>query len=129
MNRRGRDLGDLSGQFATSYLETIKPETGLLVTLLDWLREAWIVRRYSDLDRMLRQNIPSSNRTSLTAREIYTPRTLGSPGRAQTPSSMESGSLGRVLQSCRGDTVRLLRHHISRCENILHVTCRLRDSH
>ena len=38
-------------------------------------------------------------------------------------------SLGRVLQSCRGDTVRLLRHHISRCENILRVTCRLRDSH
>ena len=63
------------------------------MTLLDWLREAWIVRQYSYLDRMLRQNIPSSSRTSLTMRVISAPQTLESPGRALTPSSMESGSV------------------------------------
>ena len=89
-----------------------------------WLREAWIVQRYSDLDRMLRQSTPLSNRISLTTRGTCEPWTLGSPGRALTPSSMESGSLGRVLRSYRGDTVCLLRHHVSRCESILRVTCR-----
>ena len=53
-----------SGQFSTNYLKIIKPGTGSLVTLLDWLREAWIVRQYSNLDRILRQNIPSSSRSS-----------------------------------------------------------------
>ena len=91
-----------SGQFAINYLKTIRPGTGPLVTLLDWSREAWIVRQYSDLDRMLRQNIPSSSRTSLTMRGISAPQTLGSPGRALTPSSMESGSLDQVLRNCRG---------------------------
>ena len=36
----------------------------------DLTGEVWIVRQDSDLDRMLRQNIPSSSRTSFTMRGI-----------------------------------------------------------
>ena len=80
---------------------------------MGWLRKAWTVRRCNDLDRMLGHHTPLSSRTSLTTRETCAPLALGSPGRALRPSSMESGSSGRVLRNCRGDLVHLLRHHIN----------------
>ena len=76
-----------------------KPGTGLLVTSLDWLRKS--------LDPIIQRDLIDNEGTS------------GSPGRAPTPSSMGSGSLARILQSCRGNIVRLLRHQPQR----EHIAC------
>ena len=78
---------------------------------------------------MLLHHTQLSSRTSLTTRGICAPLTLGSPGKALRLSSMESGSSGRVLQSCRGDLDRLHRYHMNRCANISSVACQRRDSH